>query len=536
MTASTGCGLGVLVALGLALPGCAPVTDVVFETLTLDQSGAPFVLREGAGVVDLPLRLSAVPHNAVSANYRVREIDAQDTCQAPDFLSAEGTVSWTAGNPEATIALWIGDDDLAELDERLALTLTDVEGAVLLGSAELPLRIEDDDRSGIVDASLEFGLQPGSALDQSAALQSALDRAGRLGRGVVRVAEGDYEILSVSVTPGTTLSARGARLHRPAHAATEGATLSIAHASATDSPPTLVEGLTLDGRRDLQDADYRAGVGSDVHLLSLAGDADRAGRLRATVESVTFEDATGSGVFIGPQADVRLCRIRGNDLWRDVVTLRGGGSSVDVRELDASAAVGTAGMWFAGQPEGFGGVRTIGVKVSDARLASGDLEIEGYGGSLIEIERLSMTRGPLRIQAPNASVRIRDSVLESGIPSELHNFWGLPHDIEVTRTTLVVSETDDEGLDASEADRSLAAVSVRWELDDGSPAAAPALGPHQLLFDQCAFQRGADLDSSDATYALESSGSGGRVVLRAANLGPGLGALLPPCASCSTEP
>jgi hypothetical protein len=193
-------------------------------------------------------------------------------------------------------------------------------------------------------------------------------------------------------------------------------------------------------------------------------------------------------------------------------------------------------MWFGGQPEGYAGERTINVKLSDARLASGDLEIEGYGGSTIEIERLSMTRGPLRIQAPNARVRIVDSVLESGIPSDLHNFWGLPHDIEVSRTTLVVSETDDEGLDAPEAERSLAAVSVRWELEDSSPAAAAASGPHQLLFDQCVFQRGADLDASDSVYAIESAGNAGRVILRAPSFGPGLDPLLPTCATCSSEP
>jgi hypothetical protein len=536
MTHAPRCGLLLLVALGAALTDCAPVTDVVFETLGLEQSAGPLVLREGAGVVELPLRLSATPSNSVSANYRVREIDAQDTCQVPDFLSAEGTVTWAAGSRDATVTFWVGDDDLAELDERLALSLTDVEGAVLLGSAELPLLIEDDDRSGIVDASAEFGLAPGKTQDQSAALQSALDRAGRLGRGVVQVTAGDYEISSVSVSPGTTLSARGARLHRPAHAVGERAVLSIAHSSSSDSLPTLIEGLTLDGRRDEQ-VSYQAGEGIDAHLLWLSGDGERAGRLHAAVENVTLEEATGSGMYIGPQADVRACRIRGSDLWRDVVTLRGGGSNVDLRELDASASIGTTGMWFAGQPEGFGGVRTIDVKLSDARLASGDLEIEGYGGSNIVIERLSMTRGPLRIQAPNARVRILDSVLESGLPSELHNFWGLPHDIEVTRTTLVVSETDAEGLDAPEASRALAAVSVRWELDnDSSPPAAAASGPHQLLFDQCVFQRGADLDPNDQVYALESIGSGGRVVLRAASLGPGVEALLPPCATCSSEP
>lgn len=527
---------GIALVFGLLL-ACAPVDDVVFETLTLVQSESPLRLREGVGAVDLPLRLSSPPPGAVSANYRVHGLDAQDTCQAPDFLSAEGTVSWAAGSQDATITFWVGDDDLAELDERLAISLTDVRGAPSLDSSELLLVIEDDDRTGVVDARSEFGVAPGRDEDQSVALQAALARAAALGRGVVALHPGDYEIGSVALYPGTTLSGRGARFHRPAHAENERPVVSVAYSGGEDSLPTLVEGLSVDGRRD-QQVDYRAGEGNDAHLLTFWGDASQPGRLRGAVEGVTLDRATGSGVFIGPQTDMTLCQVRGSDLWRDIVTLRGGGSRVDLRELDSSASVGTSGMWFGGQPEGYRGVRTIDVKLDGARLASGDLEIEGYGGSTIHVERLSMTRGPLRIQAPNASVRIADSVLESGVPSELHNFWGLPHDVQVFRTTLVLSETDDEGLVAAEADRQLGVVSVRWQLDaDGADAAAPAEGPHQLLFDQCTFQRGASLDPSDTVYAVESASAGGRVLVRAPNLGPGISAaLFPPCAGCSVEP
>ncbi len=530
-------GPWVALACGAWLSGCSPVDDVVFETLALEHRDEPLVLREGAGVVELPLRLSAAPRQAVSASYELREIEAQDGCQVPDFLSAQGTVSWAPGSQQATISFWVGDDDLAELDERLAISLTDIQGAVLLGSTEVPLVIEDDDRTGIVDAQHDFGVEPGLAADQGAALQAALDRAAELGRGVVYITPGDYEISAVTQTPGTTLSARDVRWHRPAHAPDANVTLSVALSAAMDSASTLIEGLTIDGRRAEQ-ADFRAGEGNDAHLVSLSGSAERAGRLRATIEGVTLYDGTGSGLFLGPQTDAKLCRIRGDNLWRDVVTLRGGGSSVDLKELDASASEGTTGMWFGGQPEGYGGVRTIQVTLSDARLASGDLEIEGYGGSQIEVQRLSMTRGPLRIQAPNATVRILDSVLESGIPSPVHNYWGLPHDVEVTRTTLVVSETDDQGLEAPDADRSLAAASVRWELpSDAGPAAAAAGAPHHLLFDHCIFQRGADVGPADSIFAVESSSAVGRVLVQTPSLGPGIrAALLPPCAGCSVTP
>ena len=80
--------------------------------------------------------------------------------------------------------LWIGDDDLAELDEAFALVLEDVRGATLLGTAEVRLVILDDDRSAVIDARSVYGFVPGSERDSSAALQSALDQASAAGRGV----------------------------------------------------------------------------------------------------------------------------------------------------------------------------------------------------------------------------------------------------------------------------------------------------------------------------------------------------------------
>src|SRR5690606_14906345 len=100
------------------------------------------------------------------------------------------------------------DDDLAELDERLALVLDPIDGLPQSSGAHFELSIADDDRTGIIHAS-DFGVLPGRASDQSADLGRALDAAADQGRGVVVMAPGDYEIASVEVRPGTTLSARG---------------------------------------------------------------------------------------------------------------------------------------------------------------------------------------------------------------------------------------------------------------------------------------------------------------------------------------
>jgi hypothetical protein len=257
------------------------------------------------------------------------------------------------------------------------------------------------------------------------------------------------------------------------------------------------------------------------------------------VEGVWLQRATASGVYVGPQVDANLCRLQGEDVWRDVVTLRGGGSRVDAREIDASASAGTTGLWFDGQPAGFGGTHRIEVVVRDTRLASGDLEIEAYEGSLVELERFSMTRGPLRLQVPDGTVRISDSVLQTGLASGAHNFFGLPHDVTVTRTTLTVSETDDAGLDAAEADRSLAVVTVRFDLSANTslpPPMTAAPPPHSLVFEQCSFLRGPNVESADTVVAVDADAADGTVTLRRPTLDVGMAPFGPGCARCNLEP
>jgi len=526
-----------LLAVVAASLGCTTIDDVVFDPVGLDHGGEPLVLREDAGMVEVPLRLSQAPTVAVSARFTLTEIDAQSSCQAPDFFGASGRVEWSAGAAEARIAVVVVDDDVAELDEAFAVKLDAFTG-LELASDELRLVIEDDDRSGIVDARAAYGFEPGLAEDQSTALDAALQAARALGRGVVAVAPGDYEVTSASVAPGTTLSGRGARFHRPIGAENGEHELSIGYTGASDSPRTLVEGLALDGRRERQGA-YQDDELSDSHLIALASSPQISARLRVALEGLTLSEGTGSGVFVGPQVDATLCRLHTTDLWRDAVTLRGGGATLDIRQLDASAAVGTTGLWFDGQPSGFGGTHRIGVTIEDTELGSGDLEIEAYDGSRIELTRFGMARGPLRIQAPNGTVSITDSVLSTGIPSLVHNFFGLPHDVTLTRTTLVVSPTDETGMDVPFDEPTLAVTNVRWQLasnDDLPPLLPAAPSPHTLLLDQCTFERGADVPETTRVYAVESTATGGNVIVRQPKLGAGVESLSPECSGCRLDP
>lgn len=524
-------------AAGSSLACCAPIDDEVFVRTVLEVETDALALDESVDSVDVPVRLRSTPLDEVSARYRFVELEAQTTCQSPDFSAPAGRVTWRAGSREASIPLVIVNDGLAELDERLTLELDDFQGALAGVQASIPISILDDDRTGLVDANGE-GLVPGLAADQSGALQAVLDTAGSQGRGVVRVGAGDYVISTVTVPAGTTLSGRGARFLRPDGSSAETIGIVLQHQGEDDSAPSLLEGVTLDGQRDSQGT-YQDDELIDAHLVALHGDPATAGRLRVSVEGVRLLASTASGVFLGPQVDATICRLRGEDLWRDIVTLRGGGSRVDARELDASASLGTTGLWFDGQPAGFGGTHRIEVSVRNTRLASGDLEIEAYEGSSIELERFSMTRGPLRLQVPDGTVSITDSILQTGVTSGSHNFFGLPHDVTLTRTTLTVSETDALGLDAAEADRSLAVATVRYDLGANQglpPPLAAAAPPHRLLFDQCTFRRGASVDATDSVVAVDADNGDGSVTLVGAIFDDGMQPFGPGCAQCSVRP
>jgi hypothetical protein len=513
--------------LALSLWSCGPQDDLVFRVHTFELVDDSLSVREGAGATSVTLRLAAPANRAISASYQVEKLEAQDDCQVPDFELASGRITWRAGETDADIELYVGDDDLAETDERLQITLAaDAGDAPRLAPDSALVVIRDDDRSGIVDARADYGVEPGQSDDQAPSLQAALDRAAALGRGLVLLAPGDYQISHLSIAPGTTLSGRGARLHRPPMSPADTVAIDLAYAGAADSAATLIEGLAFDGQRDLQ-GPYQNSELVDTHFVKIAGSSEEPGRVRATIEGLTASDGAASAVFVGPSAEVDACHLAASNMWRDAFTLRGGGSSVRLRALDAVASDGTTGIWLGGNPAGYQGTRRIDAEVEDARLGTGDVEIEALDGVL---RRLSMTEAPLRLLAPASTVRIIDSVLVSGVPSAVHNFWDSPDDVEVTGTTLIASESSDDSVSLTEQDRGLAAATVRFSY-------APASAASHLLFDHCRFERAADVEDTDMVYGIDSPALGGAVEIRASTLGAGVRDWFAPgCQNCGVEP
>jgi hypothetical protein len=506
----------------LASLSCAPLTDEVFAPLGL-ASSAPVVVDENAGVVEIPLRLAQPRAQDLSLAFHLVGIDAQSDCQQPDFGAADGRVEWPAGAIEAHVRVWIADDELAERDERFELQLeatASLAGATQLGRLEIV--IADDDRSGLLDAR-ELGVLPGAIGDQSVALQAAIDQTAKLGRGVLVMAPGDYDISSVSLGAGTTLSAHDVRWHRPALSAADVVSLRLAHEGAAASAASLVEGLTIDGQREAQ-GPYRDHERQDAHLLAVEGDSVQGGTLRASFERVAFVSGTGSGLFVGPDSEVTVCGLSASELWRDALTLNGGGTVLRVRDLNATATQGT-GLWLAGHSPGFGGSYRIDVEAEDLSVGAGDVEIEVTDSSRVSLRRLTMTQPPFRVDAPGGSVRIEDSVLVLGSQPSA---WAFAHDVELIRTTLVASAP----ADSAAAPAEFAAVSLTSRSLSFGP---PTPGSGRLAFADCHFELVGD--ATVPAYALQNVDIDTAVVVTSSALGAGFSHwFAPQCRGCVLAP
>lgn len=524
-----------LAALAWQVSACAPLSDEVFTTLPIATSpqiaeSSPIVVGEGAGVVELTVQLTEVAPSHLSLAYQVVGIEAQQDCQAPDFEAANGRVEWESGATDAQVRVWIGDDELAERDERFELRLENPDTPADLPLARVEVVIVDDDRSVLLDAR-DLGVSPGVGQDQAAALQAALDQAASSGRAVVTMAPGDYDISSVSLPPGVTLSADGVRWHRPANSAVDLVSLRLDQQGPTTPPPSLVEGLSIDGRREEQGA-YREAERQGAHLLGLQGDALEGGISRVTLENVHLLSGTASGLFIGPNSDITVCNLSASELWRDAITLHGGATSLRLRGLNATATQGT-GLWLGARIPGSGDSYRIQVEAEDLQIGAGDVEIEVSDSSSVNLRRLTMTQAPFRLDAPGGSVRIEDSVLVLGIPSIFHNQWALVHDVAIARSTIIASESTTTGALAEEA-RKFSAIAITTQSIAPGPA-TPGAG--KLILSDCRFELAPDVEASDVVYAVDNPNVDAAIQVTSSKLGPGFASWFSPtCVGCSSTP
>jgi hypothetical protein len=170
----------------------------------------------------------------------------------------------------------------------------------------------------------------------------------------------------------------------------------------------------------------------------------------------------------------------------------------------------------------------VDIDMQDVRLETGDLEISVTNGSNVAFSNLVMGSAPFRLSAPGSTVRIADSVLWLGIPTDRHNHWESPDDTQVTGSTVVFSESFDEEAAPEEMDRQWAGVRVVWP--------DPEVTAGRLSFEDCQFEVAGDVESSDLVSVAESLEPGGELLIRGSSTGCACEWFAPICLGCVLEP
>jgi hypothetical protein len=188
-------------------------------------------------------------------------------------------------------------------------------------------------------------------------------------------------------------------------------------------------------------------------------------------------------------------------------------------------------LWLGARNAGSGDSYRIDVEAEDLQIGAGDVEMEVSDSSRVVLRRLVMTQAPFRLDASGGSVRIEDSVLVTGLPSSAHNWWGLIHDVELTRSTIIASEADVADV-AGETAREFAAIFVSSQSDARGPATP---GSGRLTLTDCRFELATDIEKEDVVYGVDNPDVDATIVVTSSRLGAGFASwFAPTCIGCSS--
>ncbi len=146
------CALAFVVAACNFDHGALVEPDAPSETITVSFDTAATMVDEATGTVDVPVTLSAASTQTVKVAYAVTGGTA---LRPDDFSLTDGTLTFTPGQTEQSIAVFIVSDALEESDETIELALSQPVGAMLGATATHTLTISADilPRASFVEAT-----------------------------------------------------------------------------------------------------------------------------------------------------------------------------------------------------------------------------------------------------------------------------------------------------------------------------------------------------------------------------------------------
>lgn len=359
----------------------------------------------------------------------------------------------------------------------------------------------------------QFGAIVDDGLDDTEAIQAAVDAAVAQGGGEVLFLPGTYEISSVDVEAGLILEGKGTVLHKVEQAGKWARTFTTQNAlwaEIGDSRPLVFRGLSFDGNRQNQ-GPYRAYELEQQHAIFLA--ADGPGRLVAMVEDCHFRDGVADAISVYTNVSATISRCSATDVFRGGITVTGGNTTVQVTDFRSGGEVHATGVDVEVDGLGYGGSKQVWMTM-DGVLLEGDFDVALSEGSTFLGNNIRSYPGPFTLNGRDSRVRISNSVFGVGKTLGSSNRVVYPHDVSLSDCTFVPVPGD-----TVPAGTSIDALNIYFN------TSMSGLTGQRMRLTDCIFVAGAEVEPEDRVTAIRlqavATGDDNRLMIRGGDIGAG---------------
>jgi hypothetical protein len=350
---------------------------------------------------------------------------------------------------------------------------------------------------GMVNVKVHGAKGDGTA-DDTVAIQAAIDAVGPTG-GTVLFPPGSYVVTEVGLRPGIRYLGYGALIKRPPNQPKGTRTFNTyrsgyLYSADTDSLPLTLEGFVFDGSRTTQ-GEYTSFQQEQSHLLFLAADPKRPGRLRARVQNCTFRDSVADAISVYTNVEVQVSNCTAEDCFRGGLVVTGGHTRVQVSNFTAHGKTHPGGIDFEVDGAGYGGSKRIEATLDGILLPDGDFDLGVTDGSVVVASNI-VARAPFNVYGGgNSTMRFNNCVFGVGEYSTNLNRIVHPGDMTFTNCQFYV-----DGKSSTTA-REWACAHVFWWVYAEAPPRRQS-----LTFNDCDFRVGSGIGAADTTYAIYVEG------------------------------
>jgi hypothetical protein len=239
-----------------------------------------------------------------------------------------------------------------------------------------------------------YGAKGDGVTDDTAAIQAAVDALYAAGGGTLRFPKGKYVVTQVRIEPGIIYEGESKLetiLFRPANQGRWRRTLTTqASMHRSDTRPLVIRNLTIDGNAMQQWVPEQVMTHAleQAFLIFLGGDRNIPTRIQGFVENVLLKEGVADGVTVGANADVHICRVEGDNVFRGTYVHVFGYSSAKLYDLYVHGSRGYGGQDIEIEElGGYGDSRSINVEMEKIRIEGGasqaKFQIGANGGTFV---------------------------------------------------------------------------------------------------------------------------------------------------------